>query len=119
MISQRGNRCDLLTLAVMNRIGREEGALLRRELHQNENGDWHYILAHEPTDAKPTNDDLMSDLNPWQWGGRGRGLLHMQRGELMDFLSSRGAPDHFVALRAVETIVKAHDTRANPFTLAS
>lgn len=111
----KGNRCDLLTQAVMQRMANLDRIVLRRELHQNDTGDWHYMLAHEPIDTEPTNNDLMSDLNPWQWSERGRGILHMPRGELMEFLTSQGAPEHFVALRAVETIVKAHDTRSNPF----
>lgn len=111
----KGNRCDLLTHAMMMQMIRLDGVTPRRELHQNNQGDWHYILAHEPIEAKPTNDDLVSDLNPWQWGGQGSGILHMPRGELLDFLSSRGAPAQFVALRSIETITCQHDVRANPF----
>lgn len=110
----RGNRCDLLTLSVMNQTLSNEGLQLSRELHQNEHGDWHYILAHRAPDAEPTETDLMSDLNPWQWGGSGQGILHMPRNELMDHLSNKGAPAHFVALRSLTTITKAHDLRSNP-----
>jgi len=115
----KGNRCDLLTQAVMMRMAHLDGVTPRRELHRSDAGDWHYILAHEPLDAEPTNDDLMSDLNPWQWGEKGSGILHMPRGELMEFLLQRNAPEHFVALRSIETIVKAHDTQPNPYMSSS
>lgn len=115
----RGNRCDLLTQAVMNRMLRIEGIALRRELHQDTDGNWHYILAHEPLDAEPTDTDLMSDLNPWQWGGSGRGMVHLPRHELMDYLGEKGAPEHFIALRSTATVTKAHDVRRNPFTRAA
>lgn len=115
----RGNRCDLLTQAVMNRMLHIEGIALRRELHQDADGNWHYILAHEPIDAKPMDTDLMSDLNPWQWRGSGRGMLHLPRNELMLQLQENGAPEHFVALRSIDTITTTHDLRRNPYSKAA
>lgn len=112
----RGNRCDILTRAVMNRVQHIEGVALRRELHQDAEGNWHYILAHEPIDADPDGHDLMSDLNPWQWGGFGHGIFHMPRDELMVQLQDVGAPKHFIALRSIDTVTKAHDTRSNPYS---
>ena len=111
----RGNQCHLLTLAVMNMLQRNHpDAPIRRELHQDSEGNWHYVLAHNVPDAKPTDTDMISDLNPWQWGGAGQGILHMPRGEAMNYLTKQGAPAHFVALRGIETIVQSHHLEANP-----
>ncbi len=109
-----GNRCDILTYDVMEAM-KHRSVLLRRELHQDEDGNWHYLLANEPRYCEPTDDDLVTDLNPWQWRTYGGGILHAPRAELMQALNEAGAPDTFVALRSMATITKIHDTRINPF----
>lgn len=109
----RGNRCDLLTYHVLRALEYREMEV-RRELHMNENGSWHYILAHAHAEAEPTETDLMSDLNPWQGRDFSRGMLHLPRAELMEQLRVSGANESFVALRSLSTIVRAHDTRLNP-----
>lgn len=110
----RGNRCDKLTFGVMQAL-QSQGLVLRRELHKDDAGNWHYLLAHEVPDATPTNADLISDLNPWQWRDYGGGILHAPREEVMARLRDEGAPAHFVALRSIATIAERHDTRPNPF----
>ncbi|MBP9667846.1 hypothetical protein KBD87_03510 [Candidatus Saccharibacteria bacterium] len=109
-----GNRCDALTHAVMQAMMNRE-MTFRRELHQDKEGNWHYILAHAAPKEKPTDDDLMTDMNPWQWRDFGGGILHVPRRELMAILASEGAPVSFIALRGVETITEAHDRRVNPY----
>ena len=109
----KGNRCDLLTLHAFEAL-EFRGDAVRRELHEDGHGNWHYLLAHGPVDAEPTDSDLMSDMNPWQWRETGGGILHAPRDEVMEQLRAAGAPDFFVALRSLETITKSHDTLKNP-----
>jgi hypothetical protein len=110
----KGNRCDRLTLQVAQALG-QRGILLRRELHMDANEQWHYVLAHQRPDAEPTEDDLLSSLNPWQWRSYGGGILHMPRAEMQETLVQAGAPESFVALHSLGTIVRPHDMRAHPF----
>lgn len=110
-----GNRCDKLTLGVMQAL-QVGGFGVRRELHADAGGNWHYLLAHADIDTAPTDTDLISDLNPWQWRGYGTGILHAPRDEVMNRLQAEGAPTFFVALRSVRSIAQAHDTRRNPFS---
>lgn len=109
----KGNRCDILTYDVMEAM-KHRGMFVRRELHEDDAGNWHYILAHASRTVEPTDDDLLTDLNPWQWRSHGGGLLHAPRAELMQQLNEAGAPDTFVALRSIATITRLHDTRINP-----
>lgn len=108
----KGNRCDRLTLDVMEALT-SRGIPVRRELHMDEEQNWHYLLAHSLED--PSDDDLISSLNPWQWRDTGGGLLHSPRGEVLEVLTESGAPESFVALHSLRTIVKAHDTLKTPF----
>jgi len=111
----KGNRCDRLTADTMQAL-QNRGLPVRREFHQDEAGNWHYLLAHTIAEATPHEQDLISDLNPWQWRSYGGGILHAPRQEVMEILRQRGAPEHFIALRGLETIVMQHDTQANPFS---
>lgn len=112
----QGNRCDVLTYDVMKAL-QGRGMPVRRELHMDKAQQyWHYVLAHQPPNIEPAEDDLLSSLNPWQWRDYGGGILHMPRDQLMDVLREEGAPEFFVALHSVQTITRAHDDRQNPFS---
>lgn len=109
------NQCGLLTACVWQRLT-NSGLVVNRELHQDENGNWHYLLRHAGSEQVPKENDIMSDLNPWQFdGSKGSGILHGPRSEIMDALASKEAPDFFVALRGLDTITALHDMRENPF----
>lgn len=114
-----GNQCHALTRHAL--IAMEyRGIPVRRELHRDREN-WHYILAHTPEGTEPSDDDMITDFNPWQFysldrnrfTGIGKGMLHMPRAELMHKLEAEGAPDFFVALRSIQTIVKSHEPKLN------
>ncbi|MEO7363949.1 MAG: hypothetical protein ABIV43_00365 [Candidatus Saccharimonadales bacterium] len=111
----RNNLCHVQTSALQNHLA-IAGQISRRELHQA-NGLWHYVVAHVAPEAEPTNDDLVTDPNPWQFGPSTpqTGHLHLPRGVLMERLQSAGAPDWFIALRGIQTIAQAHTMQSNPF----
>lgn len=107
-----GNRCDVLTLDVMTALV-NRGESVRRELHVDNERRWHYLLAHTAIDEVPS-DDIVSDLNPWQWRGSGGQILHGHRGDVMEQLAAAGAPEFFVTLRGLKTISMVHDVRKYP-----
>lgn len=109
-----GNQCAPLTRHVKDMLA-GDGYNVSRELHEK-GSKWHYLLAHDlsATDNR-TEFDVISDLNPWQWRDFGGGLLHGERGWVMEQLAKAGAPERFVALRGVATITIRDDTRRNPF----
>lgn len=115
-----GNQCGLLTLAVYNNLVNhpallQQRTVLKRELHQDDMGNWHYMLKLGNTQDEPTESDTIADLNPWQFNGKkGSGILYGARADIMDTLSQNNAPDFFVALRGIETITHENDTRTNP-----
>jgi hypothetical protein len=90
------------------------GLIVRRELHFDENDNWHYLLAHAAIDATPTDDDIISDLNPWQWRDFGGGILHGSRQDVMETLRTAGAPENVIALRGLHTIRAQHHIYKNP-----
>jgi hypothetical protein len=103
------NQCHVLTKGLHIALsGRNLDA--RREFHQDEEGIWHYLIAHHPMDSLPRDDDIITDLNPWQFMQKNLSpnftYLHGERGEIMDRLASEGAPDYFIALRGLATIRK-------------
>ncbi len=109
-----GSRCDVLTRSFQLRA-KANGILLRRELHRNEDGEWHYLIVHDDPESSPTEEDVITDLNPWQFS-RGRiqeGPLHGPRHEVIDMLRTRGAWDRVLALRGLSTIVMPHDDNPN------
>ena len=103
------HQCQPMSFHMMQALT-NRGHVLRRELHQDENGNWHYLLAHTKEDADPTEHDLVTDLNPWQYTADAKvsGPLHARRDEIMDRLRLEQAPEFFVALRGLETIVQTH-----------
>lgn len=110
-----GNQCHQMTYLIEAAL-RSRGHEVGRELHRDDSGNWHYLLRHTPTESTPTETDLITDLNPWQWAkglSKGRGLLHAPRHEVMETLRDAGAPDYFIALRSLTTLVKAHEPHLN------
>jgi hypothetical protein len=111
----RNNFCHEQTLALYNNL-HTRGLESRRELHQNNQG-WHFIIAHAATNSEPSDSDIMTDMNPWQYAGTqaGSGHLHLPRHELMTVLANAGAPEYFVSLRGLATVTQAHTMRMNPY----
>lgn len=110
-----GNQCHYLTLFVMQAL-ECRGVEAARELHRDNHGNWHYLLRHTAIDNTPTSEDLITDLNPWQWArnfSKGKGLLHAPRSEVMQILEESGAPDYFIALRSLTTVAKTHEPQLN------
>ena len=104
------NQCQPLTFDLMIAL-QNRGFPVRRELHKDDNGNWHYILAHADSNSIPSDNDMMTDVNPWQWTAdmKYKGPLHATREDVMAALERAGAPDYFIALRSLETIVKSHE----------
>jgi len=105
-----GSWCHLMTHDVYTAAA-HAGMPLRRELHRNSQGAWHYILAEGVIDAIPSDDDVVVDLNPWQFsaGRLQKSPLYGTRSEVIIILRDHGADEAFVALRSLETLVLAHD----------
>jgi hypothetical protein len=109
-----GNQCHALTFHVMDAM-RRRFQPVRRELHRDEYGNWHYMLVHEAMDADPTDNDLVTDFNPWQWkhDRTAKGLIHAPRNELIERLRHEDAPEYVIALRGLDTITKHHEPNMN------
>ena len=106
------NQCQLLTFDMMEAL-HNRGIPARREYHEDDDGRlkvWHYLLAHEDIGAEPTEKDIVTDMNPWQWTDNKSlsGHLFGPRYEVMNRLADAGAPDYFIALRGIQTITKLH-----------
>ena len=100
-------KCHTLTKDLMTSL-QNEGFPVRRELHMDEQGRWHYIIAHSTDSASDL--DTITDMNPWFSSDidEHTGLLHGQRLEVMDTLLQKGMQPEFVALRSLSTIVLPH-----------
>jgi hypothetical protein len=110
------NQCHVLTKGLHLTL-RNQGIESRREFHRNHENIWHFIIAHTPQDAAPSNDDFITDLNPWQFMGRApkhMSFLHASRSEVMERLEHFGAPDYYIALRGLDTIVHSHTDVIQP-----
>lgn len=103
------HQCQPLTFDLMTAL-HNRGVVVRRELHKDDAGNWHYLLAHSDIDSRPSKDDIVTDVNPWQWTDdtKYKGPLHASREEVMDVLHDAGAPAFFIALRSLQTVVKSH-----------
>ena len=112
----RSNHCHSLTRSLHEAlVSRDLEA--RRELHHTPDGFWHYVIAHAPRDAEPSETDIITDLNPWQFsGGKQRsGYLHTERSSVQEVLAAAEAPEWFISLRGIETIIEAHTDDLHPF----
>lgn len=109
----KSNMCHLLTYVVMEALNLR-GLPVQREYHSDYLGNWHYVIAHKELKT-PSDDDVITDLNPWQWRQNGGEILHGTRSDVMRLLKTAGAPEFFVALRGIETITLPHDTRKYPY----
>lgn len=108
----RGNRCDLLTYYVMQAMQNRD-LPVQRELHTNEKF-WHYLLAHKLPESEPSEDDIITDLNPFQGRSQGGRIMHGPRGEVLRELTQAGVDLVMVTLRSTATIDIAHDERKSP-----
>lgn len=111
-----GNQCHLLTLGVFNQLRNSGIVTISRELHQDNQGNWHYLLRHTAPGTEPTAEDTVSDLNPWQGRKFGGELLHGTRQDVLQELQRQNMPDSFIALRSVTTITAGHDIYINPYS---
>lgn len=105
----QSNQCHVLTRGLHNALhGR--GLIARREYHSLEDGRWHYLIAHHDADTQPSDTDIITDLNPWQFmpGRTNRTFLHGERREIQEMLRDTGAPEWFISLRGIATIAKTH-----------
>jgi hypothetical protein len=111
------NNCSHLTLSLYGLLG-QRGVESRRELHQNAEGFWHYVIVHAPVDSVPSETDTITDLNPWQYiTTNGHiGFLHGQRNAVEEILGKTDSPDWFISLRGLATITKAHSLKLTPFS---
>lgn len=105
----RSNRCDLLTKYVLEGLINKGFSNVHRELHQDpETLDWHLLLAHRLSDT-PTEDDIISDLNPWRGSpSHVTGILHGPRKWVMSEMRQQDVPAGQITLRASSTIVSHH-----------
>lgn len=110
----KSNRCDLLTHYVLTRL-QNDGLVARRELHIDPEQNWHFLIAHAGMTQDPSDKDLISDLNPWQYRDHGGGILHGSREEVMNALRLNNAPESFVALRGLSTLRNLNHEPINPF----
>jgi hypothetical protein len=80
------------------------------------NGIWHFLIAHAGPEAAPSEDDLVSDLNPWQFMPERPviGALHGPRAAVEKRLQLEGAPDWFISLRGLWTIRELHTNARKP-----
>lgn len=94
------------------------GLPCRREYHEATDGRLsfvQFVIVHALPDEAPSEEDAITDLNPWQRGPINcRGYLHGKRSIVRKTLASKGVWPVFCALRAVETIVVPHTTALMP-----
>jgi hypothetical protein len=114
--------CSGLTLRLLNKLQTPA----RREMHETggRRQAWHFIIAHTPIDQPPSEDDVITDLNPWQenvtgWDFKARssqsGYLHGPRGEVMEKLREAQAPEWHISLRGLATLTAAHTRCLTPY----
>ena len=104
------NKCQPLSKALWLAL-RQRDIQARREYHEAPNGDWHYLIAHASLDAEPHDDDIITDLNPWQFKNGSapfNQFLHGPRQQVIAELEQGGASEHVRSLRALSTIAIAH-----------
>lgn len=113
----RSNQCGKLTLTLYGALVPRNLAC-RRELHllPEYPDNYHYLIAHAPAEEPSSDRDIVTDLNPWQFAGNNRsGHLHDERHIVQEILTDAGAPDWFVAMRGVSSVVETHTISLNPF----
>jgi hypothetical protein len=106
----RSDKCHTMTLDLLGHL-QAGGMHIRRELHQTPTGLWHYVLAHAAVDAEPSKEDIITDLNPWNYdpgGAAFTGYLQGPRYKVEVSLRMAGAPEEHIALRGLSTLVAAH-----------
>lgn len=86
------------------------GLECRRELHQTKDRQkWHFVIAHAGINEPPSQEDLVTDVNPWQFMDKPlTGFLHDERFKVQMALSQAGAEPWYVGLRGIATRTQAH-----------
>ncbi len=109
------NQCHVLSKGLWLAL-RQRDIEARREYHEAPNGDWHYFIAHTPLDAEPQEDDIITDLNPWQFKSGSapfNQFLHGPRQQVIAELEQAGASSHVRSLRALSTVALSHHEHIN------
>ena len=107
------NQCEMLTKGLYIALT-NQGFDIKREYHEDNDGIFHYVINHQPEAEAPREEDVITDLNPWQFmtdhlpSRVTHTYLHGTRQEVMERLEKEGAPDYFIALRGLATVTKAH-----------
>jgi hypothetical protein len=105
----RSGKCSQLTIDLAIKLWKLD-LPHRRELHRlpEEPNYFHFVIAHSQDD--PTPQDAITSMNPWGYedGDRFTGHLHGPRDWVRQVLHDAGAPEQFVAIHGIETIVKPH-----------
>lgn len=112
----RSNLCNVLSFELQTALASRK-LESRREHHHTGNTAWHYLVAHAGIDEPPSPYDIITDLNPWRFEGcpeAKRGFLHGQRQEVQSILEQAGAPEWYVSLRGISTIIEAHTLLITP-----
>jgi hypothetical protein len=108
-----GNKCHLLTTLLLGEL-RARHLPCKRELHETPDG-WHFIIVHELPGEEPSLNDLVTDLNPWQYGPPNKtGHLFGPRQYVGSVLAAAGVPYPARRLRSMETITILHTTAPDP-----
>jgi hypothetical protein len=110
----RSTKCHTMTLDLLKHL-RSGGMHIRREFHRTPAGMWHYVLAHAAVGAQPSEEDVITDLNPWNYSPGGEaytGYLQGPRYEVEASLRMAGAPEEHIALRGLSTLVAAHTDKS-------
>jgi hypothetical protein len=115
----RSNQCGKLTLSLYGALVPRD-ITSRRELHllSEYPENYHYLIAHVPAEETPSDRDIITDLNPWQFTDSGRsGYLHDERHIVQEILADAGAPEWFVAMRGISSIAEIHTSSLSPFAI--
>jgi hypothetical protein len=102
------NRCHILSIELFRALD-ARNIECRRELHKV-NDAWHYVVATASPTEPPSQQDLIVDPNPWQFEPTAKhsGFLYDSRINVQVKLGEAGAPEWFVGLRGIASIVEAH-----------
>ena len=112
----QSDRCHALTLD-MWRIMDTAGVPARREFYYRD-GHLHFNIVHASPDALPSENDVITNLNPWQWTPDlvRTGYLHGPRHEVIQALRVAGVDEKYIALQRAETAILPHCTFLLPST---
>jgi hypothetical protein len=108
------NLCAPMTLTLFKEL-QARNLPARREFHCTPYFIGAFLIAHSDIDKKPSIDDVVTDLNPWESGPSNKtGYIHSARSEVISEMSAAGAPGIISELRSVESIVLIHTVALTP-----